>query len=189
MVGMLVNKYFSVPNERDQNAAVTIVKGSIIDQPATVSETANAGKYYYSGTTTINALNLISDFYRRYSEETLKHFLDDGHPVCILRGIYDENNIRDHGHFTTIVGYTTVFIDGVLKLRFIMYDPDPWVQPNPWATPVITAGQTKIVSYQWISNSNNITEDELIDPDNGIWDGFVVVQTDYSDDEIIPEYN
>lgn len=180
---MLVNNYFAIPDVRTQNEAVKAVKGSVVNEPATIGETANAGKYYRSASTSINELNLTTGVWNIYSESTLKKFFDDGHVVCILRGWYPDG-ARDGGHFTAIVGYTTIFINGNLQHRFIVYDPWPNPEPSSWTAPVITDGQIKTVSYQWICNGQNAQSVMDSDVDTGRWEGFVVVQTNYSNDVI-----
>lgn len=183
---MMVNNYYAIPDERTQNEAVNAVKGSVIDEPANVSETAKAGKYYRSASTWINELNLTSSYWTIYSEDTLRRFIDDGNAVVILRGWYPNGVNRDGGHFTCIVGYTTVFVDGELQYRYYLYNPWPNPKPTPWDSPIITTGQVFIVSYEWICNGQNALSEKDWAPDKGAWDGVVVVNTSYASNTISP---
>ena len=99
--------------------------------------------------------------------------------LYIARGRYNENNQREDGHASLIVGYSTVFANGLMSYRYIIYDPWPAYEIDPWDAPQITHGQSYLASYAWICNSNNGI---LGDPNNDkkIWEGFIVV------DEVCP---
>ncbi len=186
---MFVNHYYNVPDSRSQNNAVSAVLGSEANDGANNVGALKAGNYYRSGSITINDLNLISSDSKRFSENDLKHFIDDNHVVFIGRGVYGASG-REGGHATVIVGYTTMFINGNLQYRYIIYDPWPNPQPDPWNSSIITNGQTTTASYQWICNGQNgygVNTDH--DPDYSVWDGFVVVQTSYSGNILDPIRN
>jgi hypothetical protein len=186
---MFVNHYYNVPDSRSQNDAVNAVLGNVIDYGADNSGALKAGNYYRSGSIIINDLNLISSDGERFSENDLKHFIDDNHVVFIGRGVYNSTG-RERGHATVIVGYTTLFINGNLQYRYIIYDPWPDPKPNPWNSPIITNGQPTTASYQWICNGQNgygVNTDHY--PDYSVWDGFVVVQTSYSGNVLDPIRN
>ena len=185
---MLASNYTTIPDARTQSEAVLAVKGSVINEGGTLTEAIQAANYYGSG-----SIDDSTPSYTKHSkvilqEAVLRQFLEDGHCVYVSRGWYDENNTRSGGHAYAIVGYFTIAEAGSLKYKYIVRDPDPIVQPQNWdttATP--TTGQTRQRSYAWICNGRNHQEDEP--GDIGIWTGFVVVKTDYSDYVIPPVWN
>lgn len=69
----------------------------------------------------------------------------------------------------------------------IINDPWPATPPNSWNSPVITIGQRRFVSYQWICNGRNALPGETAD--DGIWDRYVVVETTYSGNTLPPFMN
>jgi hypothetical protein len=90
---------------------------------------------------------------------------------------------------TLIVGYIVVEESGVAKNRFIIYDPWPENEPDPWTYYVSsTDGQMIIKSYEWICNGRNgdVPTDGL---DDGIWDRVIVVETSYSSSCLSPVWN
>lgn len=184
---MLTNHYFNVLDARTQNNAVSAVKGSVVNSGGTHTEAICAVSFYRSNNININELNLVGEFGVRFSESTLRQFLNDGHVVYIGRGHYDINNVRHGGHATLIVGYTTISVNGTLQYRYIINDPWPASAPSSWNSPEITTGQIKIRSYQWICNGRNALDSNHAD--DGIWDRYVVVETDYSDNALSLVYN
>jgi len=184
---MLSNHYYSVPNDRTQNNAVLAVMGEVIDNGGTHDDAIKAAGYYISNDINSNIFNLVGEFQSIFSENTLIQLLKAGHVVYIARGNYDINNNRRGGHALLIVGYTMVSVDGTLQYRYVINDPWPVSSPNPWTSPQITTGQVMVRSYQWICNGQNALSSNHID--NGIWDRYVVVQTDYSINTFSPVYN
>ena len=91
------------------------------------------------------------------------------------------------GHAYLAVGYTTTFINGTLKYRYTLNDPWPWSEPNPWDAPQSTSGQNYLVSYNWICNGKNAEPGD--NEDSGIWEGYITVVTDYSDESLPPITN
>ncbi|MBQ3120760.1 MAG: RICIN domain-containing protein, partial [Peptococcaceae bacterium] len=181
---MLTNHYFDVPDERTQNVAVTAVKGAQINDGGTHGEAIRAAGVYRSNNVNSNVLNLVGGFGGVFSETTVRRFLNDGHVMYIARGLYVDG-ARWGGHATIIIGYTSVYLNGVLQCRYMIYDPWPANPPDPWDSPVITNGQFIIRSYQWKCNGRT----GLIDDggtDNRVWDRYVVVQTSYSSETIEP---
>ena len=139
--------------------------------------------FYYSGDKLINEHNLETKEGEIYDETTLRRFLDEGHVVHIIRGSYI-NGVRQTGHSTVIVGYTTIYNYGTIQYRYIIYDPAPTTIPDPWEDPVVTAGQVYNRSYQWICNGRNVS---ILDPrDSYIWEGAYVFPTSYSDNTCEP---
>ena len=186
---MLTNAYCDVPDLRDQPSAVLQVKGSVVDAPGNLQDAIKASNYYYSGNINANELNLCDLYSSRYSENALISFLEDGHPIYIARGHYTLTNVRNGGHATLIVGYIVVEESGVAKNRFIIYDPWPENEPDPWTYYVSsTDGQMIIKSYEWICNGRNgdVPTDGL---DDGIWDRVIVVETSYSSSCLSPVWN
>lgn len=188
---MLVKHYYSsMPNTRDQPNAVREVHGSIIDRGGNHVNAISAAGYYRSADISINVLNLTGAFGSRFSESTLRQFLDDNHVVYIARGHYSLSNVRNGGHATLIVGYTTVFVNGSMQYRFKINDPWPLSEPTEWPDNYVdsTTGQVLIRSYQWICNGRTGTASTDI-IDDGIWDRYVVVTTSYSSSVLTPVWN
>lgn len=184
---MLANHYSSVADDRTQNNAVSAVKGSVVNAGGSHIDAIGAVGYYRSNDISTNTLNLVGDFGSRFSESTLIRLLNAGHVVYIGRGHYDTSNNRAGGHALLIVGYTMVSLDDTLQYRYIIYDPWPASPPSPWNSPQITTGQEMVRSYQWICNGRNALNSSHVD--DGIWDRYVVVQTDYSNVTLTPVYN
>ena len=184
---MLANNYYFIPNDRTQNNAVNAVKGAVVDEGGDLVDAIKAVGYYASHDINVNTLNLVGEYGSRLSEEALRQLLDENHVVYIARGHYDMSNKRSSGHATLVVGYTMVSVDGVLQYRYIINDPSPSSPPSPWESPQITTGQVRIRSYQWICNGQNALDSTHAD--DGIWDRYVVVDTDYSKDTLDPVYN
>ncbi len=185
-IRMLTKHYFPVPDARTQNLAVSAVKGSELNEGGNTTEAIRAAGFYYSNNINTNELNLVSKSNVRMSEYTLRQFLNDGHVVYICRGRY-KNNERKDSHATVVVGYTMIVVDGMPLYQYIIYDLAPLQQPRPWETPQITEGEIIKCSYQWICNGRNITSIDTLD--TSIWEGFIVVQTDYSNNTLSPVYN
>lgn len=184
---MLVNHYQSVPDSRTQNNAVNAVKGSVIDVGGTITDARAAAGYYIDEDTSNNDLELENHTGYRLTQPDLKKFIDDGHVVYIARGHYSISNNRNGGHATAVIGYTTEFNNGNFEYKFVINDPWPNPSPFPTSTPLITNGQLRIVSYDWICNGRKGLNG---DPsDDGIWDKYMVVQTGYSQNEYSPIYN
>lgn len=178
---MLTNHYFGVPNSRTQITAVTAVKGKIEDAGGTNAEAIEAVGHYRSNSVNSNVLNLVQDSYSIFEEEILIRFINDGHVVYICRGWYDEDSIRNGGHAYLVYGYTKEIVNGIVELRYLIRDPYPTSKPDPWETPTSTIGITHLWSYDRICNGGI--------EDTGIWDGYVVVNTEYATNTILPFYN
>lgn len=180
---MFTNHYFAVPNDRNQVTAVTAVKGSVVNDGGTHVDAIKAVGHYRSNNINSNTLNLIGDYQEIFEEDILLEFINDGNVVYIGRGWYNTSNERNGGHAYLVYGYTKEFINGNLEFRYLIRDPYPAVEPSPWNTPTITTGETLLWSYDTICNGRNTGED------NGIWDRYVVVTTDYSANTVPPVYN
>lgn len=187
---MFENHYAIVPVSRSQNDAVYAVKGGIINAKGTLSEAEEAAGYYSTGDTQTNPHVLSRQFGQIFSEAALRSILDHGDVLYITRGWYTPNNQKMDGHASTIVGYSTVFINGSMSYRYIVYDPNPRPEdkPNPWDAPQITFGQSYLASYAWICNgSNGLLGDPP--PDIGIWDGYIVVEEARPSTTVNPVWN
>ena len=184
---MLTNHYFDVPDERSQDVAVTAVKGALINEGGTHGEAIRAAGVYRSNHVNSNELNLVGVSGGVFSETTVRRFLNDGHVIYIARAQYVYGDRWD-GHASTIIGYTSIYSNGVLQYRYMIYDPWPAYEPIPWDSSVITSGQFVIKSYQWICNGRSGLSDDG-SADNKVWDRFVVVQTSYSSEIIEPFWN
>ena len=88
-----------------------------------------------------------------------------GHVIYIARGTYI-NSVRAGGHAMVIVGYTTEFVNEEMKYRYIINNPWPATEPNPWNYPIITNGQIETLSFEWICNGHHAQNGEQ--QDNGI---------------------
>lgn len=180
---MMVKHYYDVPSGRSQSSGVSSVWGyvrNVMGSPAAVTQITS---FYYSGDKLINEHNLETKEREIYDETTLRRFLDEGHVVHIIRGSY-VNGVRQTGHSTVIVGYTTIYKYGAIQYRYIIYDPAPTTIPDPWEDPTVTAGQIYNRSYQWICNGRNVS---ILDPrDSYIWEGAYVFPTAYSDNTCEP---
>lgn len=182
---MLANHYVDVPDARSQATAVQAVKDGIVDEGGNIIEAKRAANFYSSGNTNTDALDLVGADNIRYSESTLRLFLNDGHVIYISRSEYTENNERRYGHAYVIVGYTTEYSNGVLQYNYILYDPWPESEPDPWDSPEITSGQSYAKSYQWICNSRKAGAQS----ENKIWDGLMVVATTYAGNTLDSDWN
>lgn len=179
---MFVNHYSAVPSERTQIAAVTAVKGSIVNEGVTAGVMIPTARYYTSGYKDYSEREYVGDTAKIYSEATLRRFLNDGHVVLIARGSYNPNGIREIGHASVIAGYTMTFNNGNAQNKYIIYDPYPETEPANWESPQITNGHIKVRSYQWICNGQNAVEQS--NRDDFRWETAVVVYTSYSGDTI-----
>ena len=187
---MFSNHYYDVT--RSQNQAVQFVKGSVIDQGGWENESQSAIGYYISNIseaslTLQNVISNGSSNCRRYPENVLRHFLDDGHAVFITRSWYD-GTTRTGGHSMLIIGYVTKTVNNSIQYQYIIYDPWPESVPDPWNSPIATTGQSYLRSYQWICNGLNALPDDG-GTDHGIWEGYVTVVTTYSNDSVLPIWN
>ena len=180
---MFTNHYNEVPDSRTQITAVTAVKGSADNVGGSYADAMCAVGHYYSNNINSNDLNLISNFGAIFEEEALIEFIDDENVLYISRGWYTFGNVRNGGHAYLIYGYTKEIVNGTVEIRFLIRDPYPTTEPNPWNSPEVTTGETHLWLYSTLCNGRSTTED------NGIWEGYVVVTTDYSSDTISPIYN
>lgn len=172
---MFENHYLNVPTSRTQNTAVTLIKGTPINEDGTYSEAIKAANYYSTGSTSSNTHELASGFGEIFSASALRSILNGGDILFISRGNYYSSNRRNGGHALAIVGYTTSFINGIIDYRYFVYDPWPSSEPDPWDTPVITAGQAYLASYTWICNGRNRLSNDPLN-DIGIWEGYIILK-------------
>ena len=164
---MLSFSYYDVT--KTQTQAVVYVKGADINDGGTVYEAMEAASYYQNG-----ANNLVAYEWKIYSEQNIRRFIDDGHPIYIGRGWYDYNNekyIRSGGHATVIFGY-------IWNEKYNRYD---YLIRDPWP---VNEGKTLIMSYQKLVNSLNLPSNSEEDSDGGIWECVLVHETSYSDQVI-----
>ena len=178
---------------RTQKEAVIHVKGKLTNSGGWEDEIRDA-VLFYTGNVAENQLNLDycksknKELCRIFPEATLRRFLDDGHVVCITRSWYPDGHTRTGGHAYVVSGYTTTCMDGEIKYQYFLLNPMPLGNPQPGEEkPIVTTGREMVVSYQWICNGrNSFSFDER---DSGIWEGFVVVNTSYSNNTALPVYN
>ena len=183
-------KHYYPEVTRTQSEAVAYVKGSITNDGGFEDDAQDAIEYYIGNIdgATLTLQNAISDGgdrSKRYPEEVLRRFLDDGHVIFISRSWYVGDK-RDSGHSMVITGYVSIRVGGVTQYRYIIYDPWPSSATSLGDTPQITNGQKYLRSYQWICNGSKASSG--YEPtDNGIWEGYVTVDTLYSDNSIPPD--
>lgn len=187
----MVSRHYYPSVTRTQNQAVSKVKGSVENLGGWEDEVQEAMEYYIGNISgaSLDLQYVISDGdsgCRRYSEYNLRRFLNDGHTIEITRSWY-RGTSRTGGHCYAVVGYTTVFVNGSLQYRYMIYNPWPNPEPYPWNSPVVTTGQAYTRSYQWICNGKNAVSGEPTD--TGIWEGFVTVVTSYSNQTLMPIWN
>ena len=161
---MLSFSYYNVTKTQAQ--AVMHVKGTDDNVDGTIYDTKDAASYYQDG-----ADNLEIQNYKRYSEDILRRFIDDGHPVCIFRGKYISPSIRRSGHIIVLFGY--IWNEKYNRYDYLIRDPEP-----------SNKGQTIIMSYQKLVNSFNLSSNSGEDSDGGIWERTLVHGTSYSDQAI-----
>ena len=185
---MFENHYLDVPNTRTQNNAVSLIKGSVINEGGSYGEAEAAANYYSTGNILLNSQAITRQFQQIFSEAALRNILDNGHVVYITRGWYELNNQRNSGHAYAIVGYSTIFENGSMSYRYIVYDPWPASEPAPWNTPQTTTGQSYLASYTWICNGRSRL---FGDParDTGIWEGYIVLEEAHPETTIDPFLN
>ena len=183
---MLTKHYESVSDSRTQNNAVSAVKGSVVNYAGSLADAQEAVGYYHDLDINNNDYNLEGHYNAILSESNTRRFIDDGHVIYIARGQYI-NGIRQSGHATVIVGYTTEFVDGEMIYRYVINNPWPASPPSSWNSPVITNGQIEILSFDWICNGHHAQTGEQ--QDDGIWDKYMVVNTNYSGNTVTPVWN
>lgn len=184
---MFVNHYYDVPDERDQSYAVTMVKGSVVNDGGYLNDAIVATSFYRSGDTA-NLLEVLGGYGERLPEEDVKSLLNEGHVIYISRYQCNINNEPQSGHATVIVGYITLFIDGALQYRYIIYDSAPEILRSDWPEPIATIqGQKYYRSYEWICNGRN--DVSLDDGDKGIWTNYFAVATIHSNNGVEPVWN
>ena len=142
------------------------------------SRLRNIGTLLYYVSSSING--------KRLKETALRQYINDGHVVYVARGRYQQS-ARAKGHAILVVGYTTTFNNGQLKYRYTINDPWPNSMPYPWDLPETTNGQSYERSYAWICNSEKGDTGEPVE--QGVWDGFVTVFTEYADETLAPDTN
>ena len=183
-------KHYDPSVSRTQVEAVIEVAGLLGDYGGGALQTADAIAYYLEDDAALDLqyVDAISER-KRYSEDVLRRFINDGHVVLVNRGRY-ENNDRKGGHAILIVGYNTLYQNGELQYRYIINDPWPEDEPDEWVIPQDGIdGQVLLRSYQWICNGNYAVLGEAPEEDPRIWDSLVTVVTDYSSDTISPMWN
>ncbi len=166
---MLSFSYYNVT--RTQTQAVIHVKGADINDGGTVYEALEAASYYQNG-----ADNLVAYNGKIYSEQNIRRFIDDGHPIYIGRSryIYDnelEMYVWSSGHATVIFGY-------IWNEKYNRYD---YLVRDPWP---VNDGETIIMSYQKLVNSLSLSSNSAEESDGGIWERVLVYETSYSDQVI-----
>ena len=171
---MLVSNYSTVPNDRTQALAVS-VSAYIPDNSGSHEDAMRAICFYSSGNISNNIHGFASYKGHTLSEENLRTLLDTGHVLYISRGHYTEFNERRKGHAYVIAGYTTNVVDATIEYQFVLINPYPAEEPNPWDTATQTTAQVEIRSYQWIRNGRKVPNSTLLG-DDGIWDGFIVAE-------------
>lgn len=185
---MFENHYLDIPDTRAQNNAVSLIKGSVINQGGSYSEAESAANYYSTGNVLLNTQALTREFQQIFSDTALRNTLDNGHVVYITRGWYALNNARNSGHAYAIVGYSTIFVNGSMSYRYIIYDPWPASEPDPWETPQTTTGQSYLASYTWICNGRSRLPGDPTS-DIGIWEGYIVLEEAHPGTTIDPFWN
>lgn len=183
---MLTNHYESVSDSRTQNNAVSSVMGSIGNFGGNLYDARQAVGYYHDEDINNNDYNLEVHNNAILSESDIRKFINDGHVIYIARGTYI-NSVRAGGHAMVIVGYTTEFVNEEMKYRYIINNPWPATEPNPWNYPIITNGQIETLSFEWICNGHHAQNGEQ--QDNGIWDQYLVVNTNYSGNAMTPVWS
>lgn len=190
----MMSRYYYPAVSRTQSQAVTHVKGQLVNYGGWENESRDAILYYIDNVTgdTPDLRYCISDgsaSCRIFSETTLKKFLNDGHVVYITRSWYNSSNNRTGGHAYVVSGYTTSYNGSEIEYKYIVHDPWPADGATRlWSdTPDVTSGQILTRTYEWICNGKTVGSTE--ENDNGIWEGFVVVNTPYSTDTILPAYD
>ena len=142
----------------------TVEQREQANTPATVDETERAVEYLLDGCDYYSATRKI------YAEDTLRQFLDDGHPVCVMRGRYKDTGERYSGHAYVIYDY--YWNDNAGLYVYKIYDPLP-----------VQIGSAYECSYQWLCNGQNTTSIDW-EEDDAKWDGVVVRTTTYSSNTI-----
>lgn len=182
--------YLDVPDTRTQETMVTKVKGGIVDQGGDAYGSLCAVNYYSSGDIRDNPYNFIVQENLILTEEALQRYLDDGHVVYIWRMKPNSNTDTVEAHACVIIGYTTFAEEGGgLNNRYILFDPDPIIRPDPWDNPEVTVGRKHAKSYQWICNGKNMMSGDSLN-DGGIWVGYLAVgTTSYAFETMSPVWN
>lgn len=157
-----------------QSQAVSYVKGSVGNTTGSLEATAEAISYYISNISGSH-LDLTVNPSAVYSQNVLKQFFDDGHVVIIGRGGYsnlEDSKSRNDGHIFLICGY----VETPNGTRFIVRDPG--LSPKD---------STYLISYEKLYNGRNHQTDE--NPDQGIWEGCIVINTSYASKKIPNHFN
>ena len=100
-----------------------------------------------------------------YSKAVLQSLLDDGYPVLINRGEY-EDGVRVGGHASVIYDYFQDEETG--QILFTIYDPWPQASNNS------SGGQIYHKSYEWICNSMEFSNADSAGIIGKVWDSAVV---------------
>ena len=176
---------------RTQAQAVEQIMGTVENIGGQQDEIGDAIKYYIA-TIPGASLDLICndctyvENSKIYSEGILRQFLNDGHVVCVTRTPYINNVRLSSAHAYIVCGYSMEYNNGSLSCIYTVYNPSPVEKPEPWDEPTETLGKIYLRSYDWICNGKNVSEEDGQDP--YVWEGFVVVNTEYSLDTIDPIY-
>ena len=187
---MLVNHYYAVSNARTQETAENWVRGrppqtEPANMSGTLSNAVTAAEYYYEASDeTGRTLGLITYENKRLSQSVIRQFLNNNHVIYIGRASKKDDGTWWNGHASLIVGYTTIYMNGSMEYRYIIYDPWPAELPNPWKNSTVTDGQKLERSYDWLCNGQNQTDGTN---DTRIWYRYIVVETSYAGDNLPPK--
>ena len=139
----------------------------------TIYQSKQACEYYTDNELTFRAYN-----HEIYSEELIRRHIDDGNPIIISRGWYNDYGIREGGHVTVIIGY--YYDTTIQKYQYIINDP--------WDINMDTPGEgccydMTYLFLQWGRSGDG--EDYM---DRGIWDAVVSIDSDYDNNTVSNPY-
>ena len=178
-VRMLVS-YYSPEEDLPTQSDAVAAAGTSGDNGGTMEEALRAANFYRTGNASLNATYFALINGEILSEDSLQKVLDYGDILYISRGHFDGDGDRNGGHASVIIGYTTSVVDGELVYQYIILDPYPENEPNPWPSepdPTIE-GHEYTASYQWISYVYlGVAPDDFWPAD--IWVGFMTAQEEY----------
>ncbi len=184
---MFAAHYWDVPEARTQHAAFQQATEDD-DAGGTGEEIVRAIRYFASGS--VNGSILVngedSDLFvrdanlipRRLSEYALNKFLNEGHIVLISRGEYG-GIVRLNAHASVVVGYE--YINGIQL--YLVYDPWPEMGFEIGSD---LEPQYYWVTYDWLVDGRQNTPEK--EADHKLWDGYVVIETDYCESYLPPAW-
>lgn len=154
-----------------QENAVRDVKGNVVNETATLTQTMQAINYFtYAYNNTY--LDISCHEEEIYSAENMVCILENGDPILIFS--YRYSNLSDpssivSGHAYIIYGYAA--ING--GYRFLIHDP--------WPEDI---GKTYMISYQKLYSGQRCLDDIVLDGDSNtrIWHSTIVRNSTYSND-------